>query len=114
MYSKGLYTGIDLHATNIFIGIVDESNNRLFPTGYIYPKEERPVRDLLRRRLLFVRHRATYKNSLRSMMVHHTGKNMEGVTLYKVTGTELSTYLSDEVLVHMAQHLLYHERSCAV
>ncbi len=29
----------------------------ILPTGYIYPKEERPLRDLLRRRLLFVRHK---------------------------------------------------------
>jgi len=26
----------------------------ILPTGYIYPKEERPVRDLLRRRMLLV------------------------------------------------------------
>jgi len=29
----------------------------ILPEGYIYPKEQRAVRDLLRRRLLFVRHR---------------------------------------------------------
>ena len=29
----------------------------ILPTGYIYPKEERPVRDLLRRRMFFVRQR---------------------------------------------------------
>ncbi|ETR68538.1 MAG: transposase IS116/IS110/IS902 family protein, partial [Candidatus Magnetoglobus multicellularis str. Araruama] len=29
----------------------------ILPEGYIYPKDERPVRDLLRRRLLFVKQR---------------------------------------------------------
>ncbi len=29
----------------------------ILPTGYIYPKEERPTRDLLRKRLQLVRHR---------------------------------------------------------
>jgi len=29
----------------------------ILPTGYIYPKEERPVRDLLRKRLQLVHHR---------------------------------------------------------
>ena len=36
----------------------------ILPEGYIYPKEERPVRDLLRRRLLFVRHRTAHILSL--------------------------------------------------
>jgi hypothetical protein len=27
----------------------------ILPTGYIYPKAERPVRDMLRRRMLIVR-----------------------------------------------------------
>lgn len=78
----------------------------ILPTGYIYPRAERPVRDLLRRRLMFVRHRATYKNSLRSMVMRHTGKNIGGAGLYKLTDNELSAYLSDEVLVHMARQLL--------
>src|SRR3990172_6531343 len=187
-YFMRAYAGIDLHSSNNFIGIVNESNERLFnkklpndvnrilmalepykneiqgvvvestynwywlvdalqengypvllanpcaiqrysglkftddeddafwlaemcqlgilPTGYIYPKEERPVRDLLRRRTMFVRHRATYKNSLRSMMTRHTGKKIEGSKLYKFTDEDLSEYLSDEVLMHMAQYIL--------
>jgi hypothetical protein len=31
----------------------------ILPQGYVYPKEHRSVRDLLRRRLLFVRHRTS-------------------------------------------------------
>lgn len=38
----------------------------ILPEGYIYPKEERPVRDLLRRRLLFVKSRTTHILSIQS------------------------------------------------
>ena len=40
----------------------------ILPQGYIYPKAERPTRDLLRRRLLFVRHRTAHILSLQSMV----------------------------------------------
>ena len=39
----------------------------LLPTGYIYPKEERALRDLLRRRLLLVRQRSSHHVSLQSL-----------------------------------------------
>ena len=40
----------------------------ILPEGYIYPKEERPIRDLLRRRLLFVRQRTCQILSLKNEM----------------------------------------------
>jgi transposase len=48
----------------------------ILPEGYIYPKEQRPVRDLLRRRLLFVRHRTAHILSLQSMITRHLGTCM--------------------------------------
>ena len=48
----------------------------ILPEGYIYPKEERPVRDLLRRRLLFVRHRTAHILSLQSMISRNLGTRM--------------------------------------
>ena len=45
----------------------------ILPEGYIYPKENRPVRDLLRRRLLFVRHRTSHILSLQSMVSRNHG-----------------------------------------
>ena len=48
----------------------------ILPEGYIYPKEERPVRDLLRRRLLFVKHRTSHILSLQSMISRNIGTNM--------------------------------------
>ena len=43
----------------------------ILPVGYIYSKEERPIRDLLRRRLLFVRHRTSHILSLQSMITRN-------------------------------------------
>jgi len=48
----------------------------ILPEGYIYPKEERPVRDLLRRRLLFVKHRTSHILSLQSMISRNRGTGM--------------------------------------
>ena len=48
----------------------------ILPEGYIYPKEERPVRDLLRRRLLFVKHRTAHILSLQSMISRNVGTRM--------------------------------------
>ena len=45
----------------------------ILPEGYIYPKDKRPVRDLLRRRLLFVRHRTAHILSLQSMITRNCG-----------------------------------------
>jgi len=44
--------------------------------GYIYPKEERPVRDILRRRLLFVRHRTAHILSLQSAITRNLSYKM--------------------------------------
>lgn len=40
----------------------------ILPEGYIYPKEERPVRDLLRKRLQLVRHRTAHILSFKSLV----------------------------------------------
>jgi transposase len=49
---------------------------QILPEGYIYPKDTRPVRDLLRRRLLFVRHRSAHILSLQSMITRNCGTQM--------------------------------------
>jgi len=48
----------------------------ILPTGYIYPKEERPTRDLLRRRMLFVRQRTTQILSLQGMVARNLGERV--------------------------------------
>jgi transposase len=56
----------------------------ILPEGYIYPKAHRPVRDLLRRRLLFVRHRTSNILSLQSMITRNLGSNMSGNAIKKL------------------------------
>ena len=49
----------------------------ILPEGYIYPKEHRAVRDLLRRRLLFVQHSTSHILSLQSMISRNLGFKRE-------------------------------------
>lgn len=44
--------------------------------GYIYPKEERPIRDLLRRRLFFMKHSTSNFLSLQSMIMNTTSRKV--------------------------------------
>lgn len=55
------------------------------PEGYIYPKEVRPVRDVLRRRLMLVRQRTQTILSLQAMYARTTGKQVSGSKLKKWT-----------------------------
>jgi transposase len=48
----------------------------VLPTGYIYPQADRPVRDLLRRRMLLVRYRTGLKQSLQNMVVRQSGQSL--------------------------------------
>jgi len=48
----------------------------ILPTGYIYPKEERGLRDLLRRRLLLVRQKTLHHLSLQSLIARHSGQRL--------------------------------------
>ncbi|MEJ2102543.1 MAG: transposase [Desulfobacterales bacterium] len=50
----------------------------ILPQGYIYPKEQRPIRDLLRRRQLYVRQRTSQILSLQSMITRNRGLNFDG------------------------------------
>ena len=45
----------------------------ILPTGYIYPKEERPTRDLLRKRLQLVRHRTSHVLSVKNILARNLG-----------------------------------------
>jgi transposase len=55
----------------------------ILPTGYIYPKEERAVRDLLRKRAQLVRCRTLQLLSMESWVNRHSG---EGISARKVRG----------------------------
>jgi transposase len=50
---------------------------KILPEGYIYPKEERPVRDLLRKRLHLVRHRTSHVLSTKNIVSRNLGTAMK-------------------------------------
>ena len=70
----------------------------ILPQGYIYPKAERPTRDLLRRRLLFVRHRTAHILSLQSMVQRCCGHGISGNAIKELTPPEAAALFSDPQL----------------
>jgi transposase len=46
----------------------------VLPQGYIYPREQRPVRDLLRKRSQLVRQRTTNLLSIQNLYTRNTGQ----------------------------------------
>ena len=66
----------------------------ILPTGYIYPKEERALRDLLRRRLLLVRQRTLHHLSLQSLIARHSGQSLNSNQIKMLKIQQLATYLT--------------------
>ena len=62
----------------------------ILPTGYIYPKEERPTRDLLRKRLQFVRHRTSHVLSVKNILARNLGLRMKSEDVKKITDAEVN------------------------
>lgn len=56
----------------------------ILPEGYIYPKADRAIRDLLRRRLLFMQQRTAQILSLQSMATRQLGIRMSGNAIKKL------------------------------
>jgi transposase len=86
----------------------------ILPTGYIYPKEERPVRDLLRKRLHLVRHRSSHILSIKNIMSRSLGLQMKSDDVKKLDEQrvkalfpEESLFLSVNASVTIMRHLTY-------
>src|SRR5467141_4980799 len=71
------YSGIK-HAddTNDAFFLAELVRLKILPTGHIYDAQLRPVRDLLRRRLLLVHQRTALMLSFKSLYTRTTGKEM--------------------------------------
>lgn len=72
--------------------------------GYIYPKEERPVRDLLRRRMMFVQNKTTHVLSLQSMISRQLGIKMSGNNILKLKPENTDELFDDSNLSYMARN----------
>jgi transposase len=67
----------------------------VLPTGYIYPKADRPVRDLLRRRTLLVQQRTGIVLSLQNMALRQSGQAVGWRALRKLSVEERAQLLGD-------------------
>jgi transposase len=70
------------------------------PEGYIYPKTERAVRDLLRKRAHLVRQHTAQVLSVQNLMVRNTGVRFGAKRIDEFTPSELAGMLSE------AEHVL--------
>ncbi len=75
----------------------------ILPEGYIYPKEDRPVRDLLRRRLLFVGQRTSQILSLQSAIARHLSRRMSGNAIKKLKEGDAEDLFDSPYLVLTAK-----------
>jgi transposase len=78
----------------------------ILPEGYIYPKAERPVRDMLRRRLLIGRQATQTVLSLQSMVTRHTGQAVGATKLQDWTLPEVRATFADAYSQQTATALL--------
>ncbi|OQZ01748.1 MAG: IS110 family transposase [Candidatus Brocadia sp. UTAMX2] len=68
----------------------------MLPEGYIYPKEIRLIRDLLRKRTMLVRHRTAHILSLQNMVNRNTGKKVNVNDAKRLSEEKISEQLTDE------------------
>lgn len=74
--------------------------------GYIYPKKHRAVRDLLRRRLMFVRQRTSQILSLQSMITRNRGLNFTGADIKRFQDEFIDVLFADAHLIFTAKRNL--------
>lgn len=67
----------------------------ILPTGYIYPKEERAIRDLLRKRSQLVRQSTTHILSVQNILVRNTTLSMKSYEIKKLTAEQIDELLPD-------------------
>src|SRR3989338_11434996 len=75
----------------------------ILPEGYIYPKEIWPVRDLLRKRTMLVRHRTAHILSLQNMVNRNTGRKLKVNDAKKLSEEEISKQFEDGHLIMAVQ-----------
>lgn len=70
----------------------------ILPEGYIYPREDRPVRDLLRKRSFLVSERTRVLLNLRSMLERETSVRMKSKEIAKLETEQISEILGEKYL----------------
>jgi transposase len=75
----------------------------ILPQGYIYPKKDRPVRDLARKRMFLVQHKTAHILSLQSLIARCCAKKISANEMRHLTLDDLQHLLEEEHLVLSAQ-----------
>ena len=75
----------------------------ILPQGYIYPKEDRPVRDLARKRMFLVKHKTAHILSLQSLIARCCGQRISTNQTRTLTVADLRQLLKEEYLFLSAQ-----------
>lgn len=76
----------------------------ILPEGYIYPKEQRPVRDILRRRLLFVKHRTSHILSFQSSITRNLGYKMSSREIKRLEESDADALFDEPFLILAAKN----------
>jgi transposase len=71
----------------------------ILPEGYIYPKAERPVRDLLRKRLMLVRQRTAQILSFENLFTRNHGSRMHVSSIKKLSEEDVENLFQQEHVV---------------
>ncbi len=70
----------------------------VLPQGYIYPKEERAVRDLLRKRSQLVHHRTAHLLSIQNLVTRNTGSSISANRIKALDDPQVDELLPNEDL----------------
>jgi transposase len=104
------YSGIkNANDTNDAFWIAEMARLDILPTGYIYDVEQRPVRDLLRRRMSLVHQRTALMLSSQSLYTRTTGQQMSLKDLKQLTpatAADLYEHPANQLIVGLhIQHI---------
>jgi transposase len=75
----------------------------ILPEGYIYPKEERPVRDLLRKRVQLVQQKTSHILSFKNLVSRNLGFQMPSNDIKNVSEEDVKDMFKEEHLVLAGQ-----------
>jgi transposase len=70
----------------------------VLPQGYIYPRADRPVRDLLRKRSQMVRHRTIHLLSIQNLLTRNTGSSLSANRVKGLDAPQVDELLRDSDL----------------
>lgn len=76
------------------------------PEGYLYPREDRGLRDLLRRRMLLVQNQTSVLLSLQSLLLRHRSRALTGNDLKRLPEEELLRNITDPHVQQQVRALL--------